>query len=188
MRSFCPNVCLIPSPRLRGRVREGPDPRGEPKMADRSQRPKWHISEKLRSHARALRRDMTEAECVIWYNVRAHRFQGAGFRRQTPIGPYVVDFVCHVAKLIIEVDGGQHVESENIARDARRDAYLAAQGYRVLRFNNLDVMTNKSGVLDTIAAALGKSPLPNPPPQAGEGTRQAREQRRRSAGDREELP
>jgi len=147
-------------------------------MVHRDQKPKWQVSEKLRGNAKALRRDMTEAERIIWDNVRAHRFQGAGFRRQTPIGPYVVDFVCHAAKLIVELDGGQHFEAEDVVRDARRDSYLATQGYRVLRFNNLDVMTNKSGVLDTIAAALGKSPLPNPPPQAGEGTRQARKRER----------
>jgi very-short-patch-repair endonuclease len=141
-------------------------------MVDQDQKPNWHVSEKLRSNAKALRRDMTKAESIIWYNVRAHRFQGASFRRQTPIGPYIVDFVCHAANLIIEVDGGQHFESDNIVRDARRDAYLAAQGYRVLRFNNLEVMTNKSGVLETIAAAIGQAPLPNPPPQAGEGNSQ----------------
>jgi very-short-patch-repair endonuclease len=123
-------------------------------MVDQKQMPKWHVSEKQRSNAKALRCDMTEAERIIWYNVRAHRFQRAGFRRQTPIGPYVVDFVCHEAKLIIEVDGGQHFEPGHIVRDARRDAYLAAQGYRVLRFNNLDVIKNKVGVLETIAAAL----------------------------------
>jgi very-short-patch-repair endonuclease len=87
-------------------------------MVDQKQKPKWHVSDKQRSRAKALRRDMTDAERIIWYNVRAHRFQGAGFRRQTPIGPYVVDFVSHAAKLIIEVDGGQHFEPENIARDA----------------------------------------------------------------------
>jgi very-short-patch-repair endonuclease len=130
-------------------------------MVDQKQKPKWHVSEKQRSNARALRRDMTEAERIIWYNVRAHRFQSASFRRQTPIGPYVADFVCHAAKLIIEVDGGQHFEPGNIVRDARRDAYLTAQGYRVLRFNNLDVMKNKAGVLETIAAALGGSEAPS---------------------------
>jgi hypothetical protein len=74
--------------------------------------------------------------------------------------------------LIIGVDGGQHFEPRQIAHDERRRAYLADRGYRVLRFSNLDVMKNKSGVLETIAGALGpsKSPLPNPPPQAGEGT------------------
>jgi very-short-patch-repair endonuclease len=130
-------------------------------MIDQKQKPKWHVSEKQRSNAKALRRDMTDAERIIWYNGRAHRFQGTSFRRQTPIGPYVVDFVSDAAKLIIEVDGGQHFESGNIVRDARRDAYLAAQGYRVLRFNNLDVMKNKAGVLETIAAAIGGSEAPS---------------------------
>jgi very-short-patch-repair endonuclease len=83
---------------------------------------------------------------------------GASFRRQTPIGPYVVDFVCHAAKLVIEIDGGQHFESRKEQRDARRDAYLANKGFRVLRFNNHDVMTNRQGVLETIAAAVGLAP------------------------------
>jgi very-short-patch-repair endonuclease len=130
-------------------------------MVDQKQKLKWHVSDKQRSKAKELRRDMTDAERIIWYNVRAHRFQGAGFRRQTPIGPYVVDFVSHAAKLIIEVDGGQHFEPENIARDARRDEFVTAQGYRVLRFNNLDVMRNRPGVLETIAAALGGSEAPS---------------------------
>ena len=138
-------------------------------MADQDQKPKWQISEKLRSNAKALRRNITDAESIIWYNVRAHRFQGASFRRQTPIGPYIVDFVCHAAKLIIEVDGGQHFEPENIVRDVRRDAYLAAQGYRVLRFSNLDVMANKAGVLETIAAALGRTPSLALPRKRGRG-------------------
>ena len=129
----------------------------------------------MRRNARALRRDMTEAERIIWYNVRAHRFQGVSFRRQAPIGPYIVDFVCHAAKLIIEVDGGQHFEAKNIVRDMRRDTYLAAQGYRVLRFNNLDVMTNKSGVLDTIAAALGRAPSLTLPRKRGRGLGTRRE-------------
>jgi very-short-patch-repair endonuclease len=126
-------------------------------MVDQDQKPKWRVSGKLRNNAKALRHDMTEAERIIWYNVRAHRFQGASFRRQTPVGPYVVDFICHAAKLVIELDGGQHFEPGNIVRDARRDTYLAAQGYRVLRFNNHDVMTNKAGVLEAIAAVLGSS-------------------------------
>ena len=104
---------------------------------------------------------MTDAERVIWYNVRAHRFQEAAFRRQAPIGPYVVDFVCHAAKLVIEVDGGQHFDAKGVARDARRDAYLAAEGYRVLRFTNLDVLKNKSGVLETIGEALASSRAPS---------------------------
>jgi very-short-patch-repair endonuclease len=138
-------------------------------MADQNQRPKWQVSEKLRSNTRALRRNMTDAQSIIWYNVRAHRFQGASVRRPTPIGPYIAEFVCHAAKLIIELDGGQHFESKNIARDAKRDAYLAARGYRILRFNSLDVTTNKSGVLETIAAALGKAPSLTLPRKRGRG-------------------
>jgi very-short-patch-repair endonuclease len=141
-------------------------------MVDQREESKWHVSKTMRGRAKALRRDFTDAERIVWYGLRAHRLHGAGFRRQTPIGPYVVDFVCHAAKLVIEVDGGQHFEPKQIAHDTRRRAYLAAQGYRVLRFSNLDVMKNKSGVLEAIVAALGtsQSPLPSPPPQAGEGT------------------
>jgi very-short-patch-repair endonuclease len=141
-------------------------------MVDQKQKPKCQVSEEQRSKAKALRRDMTDAERIIWYNVRAHRFQGAGFRRQTPIGPYVVDFVSHAAELILEVDGGQHFEPENIARDARRDAYLSGQGcYRVLRFTNLDVMKNRTGVLETIAVALRgpKAPSLTLPRKRGRG-------------------
>jgi very-short-patch-repair endonuclease len=101
---------------------------------------------------------MTDAERLIWNAVRGHRFVGASFRRQTPIGPYVVDFVCHDATLVIEIDGGQHFEDEYLRRDARRDAFLKSKGYRVLRFNNHDVITNRQGVLETIAAAIEKTP------------------------------
>ena len=143
----------------------------------------------LRGRAKALRHDMTDAERIVWYALRAHRLHGAAFRRQAPIGPYIVDFVCHAAKLIVEVDGGQHFESAHIAHDQRRRAFFAARGYGVLRFSNLDVMKNKAGVLETIAAALGgpQGPLPNPPPQAGEGTTHAGEGTTR-AGERAEGP
>jgi very-short-patch-repair endonuclease len=152
-------------------ARFGPNSKIAP-MIDDLEKPNWRVSKTLRGRAKALRRDMTDAERIVWYGLRAHRLHGASFRRQVPIGPYVVDFACVAAKLIVEVDGGQHFEPEHIAHDERRSAFLAAQGYRVLRFTNLDVMKNTSGVLETIAAALGKSesPLPNPPPQAGEGT------------------
>ena len=72
----------------------------------------------MRAHAHALRRDMTLAERIIWRELRAHRLNGAGFRRQAPIGPYIVDFVSHSAMLIIEIDGGQHFEDAHEARDA----------------------------------------------------------------------
>ncbi|MGH6770369.1 MAG: endonuclease domain-containing protein [Xanthobacteraceae bacterium] len=112
-----------------------------------------------------MRRDSTEAERIVWNAVRAKRLSGANFRRQTPIGPYIVDFVCHDAHLVVEIDGGQHFESEHIRRDARRDAFLTSKGYRVLRFNNHDVMTNRQGVLETIAAA-GEHALSPPLPRS----------------------
>jgi very-short-patch-repair endonuclease len=109
-----------------------------------------------------LRQDSTEAERIIWKALRAHRLQGASFRRQVPIGPFIVDFVCPSAALIVEIDGGQHFEAEHLKRDARRDAFLASRGYRVLRFNNHDVMTNRRGVLETIAAAIASTPSLTP--------------------------
>jgi len=121
-------------------------------------------------HARALRQDLTKAERVIWYGLRAHRLEGASFRRQTPIGSYIVDFVSHAAKLVIEIDGGQHFEEGHEARDKRRDAFLAAKGFRVLRFSNHDVMTNRNGVLETIAAAVREASAPSlPSPASGGG-------------------
>ena len=119
------------------------------------QKPTWRVSPQLRANAKALRRSMTDAERRIWYHVRAHRFQNFSFRRQVPIGPYILDFVCHAAKLIVELDGGQHFEADHLAKDPRRDAYLASLGYRVVRFNNLDVLTNTTDVLEMIAAVLG---------------------------------
>ncbi len=140
-------------------------------MADAPKKPNWHVSAKMRDRARSLRHESTDAERIIWSAVRAHRMNGASFRRQAPIGPYIADFVCHEAHLVIELDGGQHFSLAGEARDARRDAFLAAKGFRVLHFSNYDVMRNREGVLETIAAAIrGKGPLPNPPPQAGEGT------------------
>jgi hypothetical protein len=89
---------------------------------------------------------------------------GAKFRRQVPVGPYIIDFLCIQARLVIELDGGQH----GTEADALRDAWLRAQGYVVLRFWNNDVLGNLDGVLQTIAGAL-RCPHPNPLPQAGEG-------------------
>jgi very-short-patch-repair endonuclease len=142
---------------------------------DLTPKPQWHVQPKTRARARTLRREMTLAERAIWYAVRAHRLNGAGFRRQTPIGPYIVDFVSHTAKLVIEIDGGQHFEPKQAAYDARRDAFLQSKGYRVLRFNNHDVMTNRDGVLTVIASAIGEASTPSLtlPRKRGRGPAQA---------------
>ena len=119
----------------------------------------------LKSQARRLRGNLTDAERALWRQLRHHQL-GARFRRQFPVPPYIVDFACVEARLIVEADGGQHNVS---ARDERRDAALSAQGWRVLRFWNNEILTNRAGVLRTIAEALGTYPHPVPPPPAGEG-------------------
>ncbi len=92
--------------------------------------------------------------------------QGSHFRRQVPIGPYIADFCCLKAKLVIEVDDNQHGIDANIASDAKRTAYLVSQGFSVLRFSNREVMTETASVLEAIYAALS-TPTPNPSPQGG---------------------
>jgi very-short-patch-repair endonuclease len=88
-------------------------------------------SRKTAGRVRRLRRNATDAEMKIWFAVRDRRLAGFKFVRQEPIGPYVADFVCREARLIIELDGGQHNESE---QDQRRDSFLISEGYRILRF------------------------------------------------------
>ena len=101
--------------------------------------------------ARRLRGNQTDTETVLWNRIRNRQIDGHKFARQVPIGPYICDFVCREKNLVIEVDGGQHAES---VTDAVRDAYLIAEGYRVLRFWNNDVLGNLEGVLITIQTAL----------------------------------
>ncbi|BBD99250.1 endonuclease domain-containing protein [Sphingobium amiense] len=104
--------------------------------------------------SRELRQNATEAEKRLWAMLR-RTLPAAKFRRQVPLGPYFADFVSHSAKLVVEVDGGQHSEEG----DAARTAFLGAEGYRVIRFWNKDVMDNIEGVLTQIAATL----TPHPP-------------------------
>jgi very-short-patch-repair endonuclease len=109
---------------------------------------------------------MTNAERKLWHAIKAHRLDGVGFRRQTPIGRYVVDFVSHRMRLIVELDGSQHGLHANIERDRRRDEWLKSRGYTMLRFWNNEVLTNLDGVLTTIFGAL---PPSQPSPARGEG-------------------
>lgn len=115
--------------------------------------------------AQRLRREMTDAETWLWRHLRDRQIAGAKFRRQQPIGPFVADFVCQSARLIVEADGSQHCDSRS---DSRRDGWLSGRGYRILRFWNNDILTNMDGVLAAIHAAL-TSPHPNPSPSRGEG-------------------
>jgi very-short-patch-repair endonuclease len=102
-------------------------------------------------YARKLRKSMTDAERALWRLLRGRRLEGWVFRRQQPIDRYIVDFVCFEARLVIEVDGGQHADS---VRDKKRDAHLRAQGFQVLRLWNNDVLTNADGVHRTLVEAL----------------------------------
>ncbi len=109
------------------------------------------LSPRLKQVARRLRRNSTEAERALWAALRARSLTGAKFRRQAPFGPFVVDFLCAEARLVVEVDGGQHAGS---ATDAARDALIARQGWRVLRYWNHEVLANRAGVLADIVAHL----------------------------------
>jgi len=111
------------------------------------------------ARARALRRDPTEAEKVLWRALR-EAFPKAKFRQQVPMGRYFADFCSHSAKLIVEADGGQH--AENAAYDAQRTRFLEGEGYRVLRFWNNQILENIDGVIETIVPHL-------PSPPVGEG-------------------
>ena len=106
------------------------------------------------SNARELRHNLTDAETRLWQVLRMHQSGNVHFRRQHAIGPYIVDFCAPRQKLIIEVDGGQHLEQEEY--DAQRTAFLESKGYRVLRFWNNDVMNDRNAVLQVILDGLGK--------------------------------
>jgi len=116
--------------------------------------------------AKGLRRQSTDVERKIWYYLRDRRFEEIKFRRQYPVGKYIVDFVCVEKKLIIEFDGSQH--AWNPKRDKIRDEWLNSQGYRILRFWNNDVTENVNGVLETIRHALS-DPHPDPLPERERG-------------------
>ena len=96
--------------------------------------------------ARNLRRNESDAERKLWSKLRSRQFENLKFRRQQPLGKYIVDFVSLEKKIVIEVDGSQHMESVNIEHDAERTKYLEDEGYAVLRFWNNDVLTNIDGV------------------------------------------
>ena len=127
--------------------------------------------------ARRLRRDQTDAEPRLWGRLRDRRLNGWKFKRQAPIDRYIADFFCADARLIIELDGGQHSTDANTEADSKRTAFLESCGYLVLRFWNNDVMKNMDGVLEEILATLPQAPsAPHPDPlPSGERGRRSRE-------------
>ncbi len=126
-----------------------------------------------RSRAKRLRHRMTKAEVILWVNLRALQADGYNFRRQHPLGPYIADFASHSGKLVIEVDGATHGEPHEVEYDRRRDAYLRAKGWRVLRIPNSAVYENLEHAIEVILSQVPPPPRSRsarsaPPPHAGE--------------------
>ena len=114
--------------------------------------------------ARRLRAKTTETEMRLWKSLRRIETHGTHFRRQVPIGPYVADFACMAARLVIELDGSQHNTDANRLKDERRTRWLESEGFRVIRFWNNDLVHNMDGVLETVYAALYGSRDAEPSP------------------------
>jgi very-short-patch-repair endonuclease len=125
------------------------------------------MKERLLKFAKGMRHQPTNAETLIWTALRGARLQGFKFKRQQPIGTYIVDFVCFENSLIIEIDGGQH--GDEVSKDRERSNWLRRQGFRVLRFWNNEVMERKDDVLESIIRALREYPSPQPLSHKGRG-------------------
>ncbi len=108
----------------------------------------------LKPFSQQLRKNMTDAEQQLWSRIRGKQLKGLQFYRQKPIGNYIVDFYCPKAKLVVELDGGQHYTEEGKARDQTRDEFLAGKGLQVLRFSDRDVLTQIDSVLERIWSYL----------------------------------
>jgi very-short-patch-repair endonuclease len=126
------------------------------------------------NRGRYLRKNATDAEHILWISLRLLKHQGLHFRRQAPIGRYTADFVCHRAKIVVELDGSQHSEAAQSAHDKARTAFLNSRGYHVMRFWNLDVIRNRDGIVDAIFLAASPPTrsacrAPTSPHGGGEG-------------------
>ena len=122
----------------------------------------------MSERARRMRKEKSPADRKLWRALRELNARGFHFRRQAPIGAYIVDCADHGARLVIELDGSQHAEDAAIEKDKLRTKWLNSQGYRVLRFWNLEVMQNFDGVMTSILASLNViPPTPNLSPQGG---------------------
>jgi very-short-patch-repair endonuclease len=119
-------------------------------------------------HARKLREMQTDVEIKLWRHLRRRQLNGAKFRRQHPVGPFITDFCCVEHRLVVELDGGQHTEQSNA--DQQRTNFLNDHGFRVLRFWNNEVIENLEGVLARISEAM-EFPHPNPIPLRGRGNK-----------------
>jgi very-short-patch-repair endonuclease len=137
-------------------------PRRGRELAFPSRKEDGNMNTPSKDRARELRKNLTDAERALWQHLRHRQIGGQRFRRQHPIGPYIVDFFCFEKRLIVEIDGGQH--SEQVAYDEERTKWLEARGFRVLRFWNNDVLGNIEGVKQVILEELTRSSSSAPPP------------------------
>jgi very-short-patch-repair endonuclease len=140
-------------------------------VSDQDKDRTWALTDRTlvppqRVFVRRMRKTPTDSERELWWHLRHHLpINGSHFRRQVQIGPYIVDFVCHQLKLVIEIDGGQH--GAQTTKDEIRTRRLESEGYSVLRFWNNDVLSNIEGVLTEIQNANAATPTPDPSPQGG---------------------
>jgi very-short-patch-repair endonuclease len=131
---------------------------------------KNEVPARLRSFAKEQRAMLTRAEDLFWEQVRGGRLSGFKFRRQVPIAPYIVDFLCASARVVVELDGPPHDSSERQSKDAKRDMFLRQQGFRVLRFSNDEFFGNPQLVMDLVLQAIQTALYP--PASTGEGATQ----------------
>ena len=138
----------------------------------RKGRAMWNYDPHLKGKARELRKNTTDSEKALWSRLRNKQLLGIQFYRQRPIGKYIVDFFAPRAKLVVEVDGSQHVEDRHVQQDKTRDDYLASLGLKVLRFNSREVLKESDAVVKVIYRRLAGKPNaeipPDPPLQRGE--------------------
>jgi very-short-patch-repair endonuclease len=121
--------------------------------------------ENLKKPSRQLRHSMTDTERFLWSKLKMKQLNGYQFYRQKPIGNYIVDLYCPSAKMVIEVDGSQHFYDDGLEHDKERDAYINSLGLKVLRFTNIEVLTNMQGVFDKIIENMNEIPLVPPFPK-----------------------
>jgi very-short-patch-repair endonuclease len=144
-----------------------PPDQGEVRWGSIVQQTDTDTAKRVHRVARMLRRNATAAEKKLWYRIRASQLGGFQFRRQFPIGEFIVDFCCRERRLVIERDGSQHADPIGVANDQERTRLISGRGYRVIRFWNEDIITNLDGVLEQVFAELGQPP-PNLPLVRGE--------------------
>jgi very-short-patch-repair endonuclease len=134
------------------------------------------VTHEMRQKARALRRHATKAEELLWSELRTFKSDGLKFRRQSPIGPYIVDFACLAAKVVVEIDGDTHETDRGLRHDANRDAYLRSLGFIVVRVDQPDVIESAWHVAQFVKSKVERvmtdptRPLRGHPPLKGEGS------------------